>query len=115
MNKATAKALEQSIKHWERMRDGKRHKTKDDTDNSIDGLEVPMAEDCALCRKFDCQICEGCPVMNKTGKDNCDGSPYWKARYAFNERGVDSPEFKAAAQKMIDFLESLREPTQREG
>lgn len=109
MNKATSKALESSIKHWERMRDGKRKKSKDI--ESSDGMEIPMADDCELCAMFDCHVCEGCPVMENTGYDNCESTPYWNARAAWKECGIDSDEFKAAAQKMIDFLISLREPS----
>ncbi len=112
MNKATAKALESSINHWKRMRDGKRKKSKDKI-NSEDGLEVPYGGDCALCREFNIKrnACDGCPIFIKTGMSECMNSPYWEARTALDNDGINSPEFKSAAQKMIDFLESLREVT----
>lgn len=88
-------ALEKSIEHWERMRIG----------TQCEG-EEPDAISCALCRTFP-DNCSGCPVNNVTGR-GCSKSPYYDARFAWEEFGPNSPEFRAAAQKELDFLKSLR-------
>lgn len=111
MCKIIARALDSSIDHWKRMRDGKRRKTCSLRSFIDDGLEWPCAPDCALCRNFSLKnnSCNGCPIKEKTGKDDCDGTPYMDALNAYIRHGVDSEQFKAASQKMINFLESLRE------
>lgn len=112
MNKLTHNALEKSIQHWERMRDNKRNKSMDK--ESGDGLEMPWDVDCALCRKFKLkqnEDCSGCPIMLKTGYSECANTPYYDARSAFDHYGIESHQFKASAQEMIDFLISLRDPS----
>lgn len=105
MNKATAKALEQSINHWKRMRDGKPRKN-----------EWPIDMDCSLCKRFKNSFyelekeCVGCPIFIKTGKKYCYKTPYDKAYKAFHDQGYNfGGTFTKKAQKMIDFLESLRD------
>ncbi len=58
-------ALRQSIKKWENIV----------YHNAIDG----HASDCKLCQLFmiiDKNTCPDCPIMKKTGKHRCKGSPY---------------------------------------
>lgn len=67
-------------------------------------------EHCPLCnatrqRPGDAVMCGECPVAERTGQYDCQGSP-WEdahyARYVVNER-----EFNRYAQLEIDFLQSL--------
>lgn len=95
MNKTQTKALKQSIKHWERMRD------------DPEGKEEPFIDDCPCCQEFHTMCCEGCPISEAVDDWGCDGTPYTFARGAFEEFGKDSPEFKEAAQAEIDFLNEV--------
>lgn len=102
MNKSTAKALEASIRHWERMRDGKRVMMK-----GFEGYlvrEKPSSYNCHLCRLFIKEDCKECPIGN-----GCRHTPYYGAHRAFCRQGPGTKKFKAAAAKMVKFLESLRE------
>ena len=84
------------IAHWERIRDGL------DTDYS--------ARSCALCRKFQRNgECHGCPVRERTGLDQCRGTPYVEFINFVIDYGacVNDGEFKRLAQAEIDFLRSL--------
>jgi hypothetical protein len=55
-------ALEASIAHWARIVTG--HE------------ECRHAANCALCQKYLDNDCVGCPVMERTGKHGCEGTPY---------------------------------------
>lgn len=105
MNDPTLAALQDSIAHWERMRDDR-----------AETPEQPIAPDCALCRLFYTSrpsptCCYGCPVYTTTSQQFCRGTPYAEA-----ERAYDDPNefaWKEAAQAEIDFLKSLLpEPAQ---
>lgn len=76
MNAATLKALKESIAHWKRMR----------AKPSI--IERPISDDCPLCRLFFkdelLTHCAGCPVMDKTDKSGCVGTPYDDAYEAWH-------------------------------
>ena len=107
MRKATLEALKKSIRHWERMRDGKRIKIK-----SICGfmeLEEPDSQFCALCRRFErnCFDLDWCPVARCVGEDDCNHTPWYEASKSFHNVGPDSPEFKKAAAEEVEFLKSL--------
>mgnify|MGYP000107807693 CR=1 FL=1 len=95
--------LQESIKHWERMRDNK----------ALPG-ETPQAEWCALCQASKDEdgviTCKNCPVSHKTGLGNCNSTPYYEAHWAYLTHGLDSPKFRKTAQAEINFLKSL-EPT----
>jgi len=103
MNAKTLKALKDSIAHWKRMATGMAR-----------NLETPKGDHCALCRRFYDQdgkdICEGCPVKNKTGHRCCNETPYYAAWIAHRDNGMDSPAFRRAAEDMLAFLQSLLPP-----
>lgn len=63
MNKDTLEALKGSIAKWEGI---------------VSNTAVDMGPwNCDLCQKFLYpQGCVGCPVLEKTGKTGCNGSPY---------------------------------------
>ena len=84
---------------------------------------------CALCTIYyntEPPYCKGCPVAERSGYYGCTGTPWmecrstyldWKNYYisALTSGRSDDPHvdryrglFRAAAQKEIDFLESLR-------
>ena len=88
-------AIDESIAHWERMRDG----------TGADG-EEPTGPNCALCKKH--LWCNGCPVALFTRSTSCSRSPYTAARDAWQNHGLDSPEFHAAAQDEVDFLKIVK-------
>lgn len=105
MNPETKEALQKSIEHWKRMRD---NPSKD---------EAPGPETCALCQKFIDLDCVGCPVSEYIEESGCNNTPYGKAERAFwyylDDDSATAPKerrlqrWKEAAQKEIDFLESL--------
>jgi hypothetical protein len=65
-------------------------------------------KDCALCAMFLAVGCVGCPVMVHTGQPGCDGAPYedeWRPLVdADGSAYADTPQKKAAAQSVLDFL-----------
>lgn len=71
--------------------------------------EEPDSSCCPLCAEFLDLGCRGCPVREKTGIGLCKESPYLDAADAFYEspKGPDSPQFKEAARRELEFLESL--------
>lgn len=101
MNLETKQALKESIEHWERLASGDRHPGE-----GIGGGH------CSLCAKFDLGVpiilkCDGCPVSAFSGKPKCEETPYTGANCAGWKHGLDSDEFKAAAQLELEFLRSL--------
>lgn len=58
---------------------------------------------CGLCAKFYKKGCRGCPVREKTGKVECDGSPYEEWR----KQPVTERKLSTAIME-LQFLESLR-------
>lgn len=108
MDEKTLNALKESIAHWERMRDGKRVETRNRY--AVDGdLESIGPDDCALCNLFYKAGCFECPIMEDTGESQCSNcAPYLYATHVLDRDFLhDSPEFKRAAQEMIDYLKSL--------
>lgn len=108
METKTLRALLDSIKKWEAIVDGT------GADNG--------SQDCALCQEFrtvrhPIYYCHGCPVMDKTKRQSCVDTPYgaWldtfgRNRLVFAAHKAETPEQKAAAQVMLDFLRSLVPP-----
>ena len=97
MTPRTRKALELSIKHWERIVTGE--------DTSVSAIS------CALCQLFNPvensrakDNCRGCPVAQRTGRGWCDGSPY----RTVVKLTPGTIAFRRAAMKELRFLESLR-------
>lgn len=112
MNKKTLAALKASIQHWK----------ENEAAESSDDVSV-WGDYCALCQLFVVknESCDGCPVAKRTGKEQCDGSPWGAARdefkkwrWAYLADGQDSPRateardaFRTAARAEREFLESL--------
>jgi|TARA_R110000796_G_scaffold76589_6_gene171224 hypothetical protein len=75
--------------------------------NISDASQVDITKDgCALCAAFRTdEGCTGCPVVNLTGKDFCEDTPY---ATAFNKLKKGTlPEFRAAAQDVLAFCKAL--------
>lgn len=108
MKKVTARALEKSIAHWDRLANNK----------ARDG-EVVDARHCALCARFNdlnnpkpCEYRgEYCPVRIETERQYCYSTPYYEARqhYRIERHNRQSGYFQDEAREMRDFLISLRE------
>jgi len=102
MKAETLEALRKSIDHWDRLASGNREINE----------EVGRTW-CDLCSLFNndttrgSKLCLGCPVHERTGETGCECTPYDEAYTAESEYGLDSPEFKAAALKQLEFLRSL--------
>jgi len=97
MNKKQKKALEESIKHWERMRD------------DPDCGEEPLDGDCACCKLYYESDCIECPIFAFTDALYCNNTPYVKAYRYWRYRGPESKLFKRWAQKEVDFLNKVLE------
>ena len=96
MTPATLAALRGSIEKWEAI---------------VAGTGVDRgSENCPLCKMFfKAEECTGCPVMQKTGRPFCRGTPYDTfSRHADFLRGKISREQQlAAARDELEFLKSL--------
>ena len=108
MDEFTRTAIKESIEHW------KEEQAK------TDPHQIHIAgENCPLCVAFFSlarewnQCCGACPVFLDTGETECDETPYYKARSAWNlwKEDPDDSRLKQQwideAQKEIDYLESL--------
>ena len=99
MNPETKQALKESIEHWKRLASGNR--------KPGEGME---AGDCALCKMFLRRVadpCSGCPVRESSGHIGCRNTPFDNACAIETKLGMDSSEFKAVAEKELEFLKSL--------
>ena len=99
MNKKTRAALKGSIQKWTKIVKGT-------------GVDNGTAN-CPLCQLFYFNYmegCTGCPVKLKTGRSDCQETPYSKWSWLF--RGdrpwkAETQNQKEAAQAELDFLKSL--------
>ena len=111
MIRETLEALQDSIDHWQRMRD-----------DPIGSGDRPFAKSCALCQIFIFaeevdEHCVGCPVANKTGNPDCEETPYYETVAPFNHvrvLGEKHPLYakalkawQEAADAELEFLRSL--------
>lgn len=72
---------------------------------------------CPLCKLFNTPYrCTGCPVMEATGQNHCDGTPYDAWLRAIRKKAGNNPDSKwiasddqlrTLAQAELDFLKSL--------
>ena len=108
MDAKTAKALEGSIKKWERIVRSTKSEDRQD-------------ENCPLCQMLPF-TCTGCPVNEKGDHFNCTGTPYleWATHHddEHNEgcdlrRHMGCKECMRLAKAELEFLKSLREPMSR--
>lgn len=93
MDKATLTALQGSIAKWEGIVAGTMTDERD--------------ENCPLCHVFKQNHCIGCPVRARSGRINCNDTPYVGCILAEDEYGGESEEYRKAAQAELDFLRSL--------
>lgn len=102
MDSKTLEALKGSIEKWKGILVGE--------------IEDEGISNCPLCRLHHKNRCRGCPVSEKTGKDNCTGTPYdiWVFHQFRREDWGNQQAWKATdkrskvlAQREIDFLEDL--------
>ncbi len=102
MDAQTLEALNGSIEKWEKIVSGT-------------GADAG-ADNCPLCNLFNTEdsdpMCAGCPVMERTGKQGCDDTPYQEWRKS-HPRGVKMPYHAitsaeiSAAKSELEFLRSL--------
>jgi len=96
MNAKTLSALKSSIAKWRLWAAGKMRRD-----------ETPGAGSCPLCGLFIKKMCLGCPVRERTGLPACEETPYCVAYHLWVMTPRPSQEFKSAAAKEVEFLESL--------
>ncbi len=106
MTPETLTALKASIAHW-----------RANVAATEPGEADTGSASCALCLKFNAWLrggfnCTGCPVVDRTGRHGCIGSPHQAADEALDEWLADESDaneqaFRAAAQAELDFLISL--------
>jgi len=101
MNEEQRLALGKSIVHWEHLRD------RDPK------MAPPTVGNCACCDKFkvtfddEVEDCEGCPILQGTGKRYCLSTPYWEAVRLWEYHNGWSEEFGAQAGLEVEFLTKL--------
>ena len=108
MDRKTLAALKKSIEHWERLASGQ-----------LKRGEWIGPDHCSLCKLFYDGGCNGCPVAEKTGYNDCQTTPYdiviayVDACFGLDRESIlNSKGFKSAARKELRFLKSLL-PKQR--
>ena len=98
------------IKHWETLLEGKSHNT------------TPDGINCSLCLQFTSMneahnsagkdYCEGCPISLRTGRIDCNGTPYFNARRVWDVEAPVCPptaSYTEAVKAMLDYLKETRE------
>ena len=95
------KRLRASIAHWKRLATGKRH-GDDDCFLASDPLCTRWMP--ASCATSDT---DRCPVYQATEHQRCRTSPWFAAWRAYVVHGLDSPEFRRAAEAELAFLRDL--------
>jgi hypothetical protein len=97
VDKEMDEALEESIRHWQRLA-------------ANPGCEGHGPGSCALCQLVIARHrgleCEYCPVMNTTGLRGCFGTPY--TSYGIAMARKDREGAYQHASREVEFLESLR-------
>jgi hypothetical protein len=104
MDTETRQALEESIAHHERL-------LLCETAEQFES-EGYSGRSCALCRLFINLECNGCPVKNKSGFEQCRDTPYLNEKRAiikFSRNDYDIGGTRYFITKEIEFLKSLRE------
>jgi len=105
MKKKTLKALNGSIEHW---KSNLNAETPHDVELGVDA--------CPLCKMFNnnplpsLNDCIGCPVRERTEYQYCKGTPYIdadKAHTVWRLYSSERDEWRAAAAREVEFLESL--------
>jgi hypothetical protein len=105
MDKSTLVALKQSIKHWEEnLVICQESKSISDILKSISLGSMA----CALCNKFTCGKCGGCPISDRTGCACCHESPYMNISKVYDKSArCYKPTMIKYVKAEIDFLKSL--------
>ncbi len=104
MTARTLQALKGSIEKWERIVAG--------TGGDRGYRNCPL---CALFLRYSEPTCEGCPVAAKSGRPNCEKTPYiaWHESGDRSYEAIDKswfahgPKSLAAAKRELAFLKSL--------
>lgn len=105
MTDAVTKAIEGSIKKWQKIVDYL--SIKNNRAWYIGIIDLEQGEDnCPLCKLYPDKDCNGCPVILKTCRDNCIGSPYIDFHNAWAVRNLKLARREAKAE--LKFLKSLR-------
>ena len=110
-NKTQIKALRSSILHWERMKLNKRRNMRGE-------LENPYGDCCACCKAFKYttdSACGKCPISLYAEVDHCNIDQYVQAENSYRWKGIDSPQFKDAAQMQIIFMNKVLKAGIKEG
>ena len=98
-------ALDISIAKWEYIVE---HYYEFDTDRYDGSFQDGGPDTCGLCMMFFYdRDCDGCPVMEATGKPCCYDTPYNEHADATYEKEL-TEETRRIARKELDFLKSLK-------
>lgn len=99
----TKKALDDSIKHWQRLLDAY---TRRDRRKMI--AEGWRGKDCPLCaiyvREFECS---GCPIAADTGEGFCRSTPWTMAALALENSSFDIWNKKHHVKRELSYLKKL--------
>lgn len=108
LSKKNQKLLKECIDHWfeNLMMLQLNHLSKHD--NLTDDVHI-YGDYCAFCYEYwnvDKMTCDGCPISERTGEQDCHGSPYYEVRKFYC--GSYEDLYKAIANQ-LNFLMSLEE------
>lgn len=101
--------LEVSIIKWQRIVDALKNGVSVD---AVHDVYEDGSYNCALCDTSE-RDCRDCPICLRTGKSDCEGSPYFNfcdARDPFDDLGDQREASLLYAEKMLDLLKELRVP-----
>lgn len=104
--KAVVKAIDGSIKKWEKVMKGE--------------IEDEGRDNCPLCKrsmvltyrkKFGISKCSGCPIFCFTKKEGCRGTPYLNfcfSRCEYCKKLIRCSKCRVLAKKMINFIKMIK-------
>jgi hypothetical protein len=114
MNKKTENALLKSIEHWHQNLNMLLVNHLSGEENLTKDIEI-YSDHCALCKMFgrDWLTCnDDCPIVIKTGQDNCLDSPHENVEDWFIDGLNNFEKGYDAISKELEFLYSLLEEEQ---
>jgi len=106
MEPKTLQALQESIKHWERVVADPLHEETGVHHCALCKLFYPNNQESPM-EAFLNDPCKGCPIKEKTGAPFCEGTPYDRVAHLGLHEKEGTDEYKEAAQEELDFLRSL--------
>lgn len=94
--------IKKSLEHWEENLAVAIDSYISNDDSLLEKFKIG-ADHCQLCVKYNTRdgVCKGCPITEKTGGENCYGTPYYRVRDCLQE--IKNGDGKKSRMLLIDY------------